>query len=149
MNARFIDTLEARYSKVLRKSRRGRDPDAQSPEREQRARASAAGAKAAIIRELRRILPKYETLTDAGESNAAVEAFVLAAGGFRVQFRVVIEYGTHRPKISAVASFRMEEKRWEVTAVRVTRWERIWIEFDYMDLFGDVVEAARFCDALF
>jgi hypothetical protein len=109
----------------------------------------AAATKRDITHVLDWMLPHQEPLGDSGTEEAAVEEFTLWDGGFKVEFRVAIEYRAYRPHISAVASFRWDEKRWEINAVRVSKRGEVRIEFDHMQLQGDVIEAAIFCDALF
>jgi hypothetical protein len=116
------------------------------------AQAMAAATKRDIIRVLRRSLTHQEPLEDPGAPEAAVEAFMMQdrpGQGFKVEFRVAIDYRTFAPHIFALASFRWDEKGWEIVAIRVSKRGRIRIEFDHMQLQCDVDEAVRFCDALF
>ena len=112
----------------------------------------AASTKRDIIGVLKWRRTHNEPLQHSGDPEAAVETFMMQdrpGQGFKIEFRIAIEYRTFVPHISALASFRLEEKRWEIAAIRMEKRGKTRIEFDHPQLQSDVDEAARFCDALF
>jgi hypothetical protein len=122
-----------------------------------RARSIAAATSRDIARFLEWLLPHreddqhFETSDrEPLDTNAAeaVEQFTLRDLGFKVAFRVAIEVRTYLPHISAVASFGLDEKRWEIDAVRVTERGGVRIAFDGAKLQGEVLDAAAHCDGL-